>query len=123
FRMDAEDINRLRVRSSTGALVPMGTLAEAREVSGPNLVQRYNMYVSVPLQGDSAPGVSSGIALSEMESLARQILPRGMDYEWTDLAFQQRAIGNTAVYVFALSVVFVFLVPAAQYESWALPLP
>ncbi|MFI5011366.1 MAG: efflux RND transporter permease subunit [Hyphomicrobiales bacterium] len=122
FRLDAEDINRLRVRSSTGALVPMGTLAEPREVSGPDLVQRYNMYVSVPLQGDAAPGVSSGVALSEMEALAGEILPRGMSYEWTDLAYQQRATGNNAVYVFALSVVFVFLVLAAQYESWALPL-
>ncbi|SDR48924.1 hydrophobic/amphiphilic exporter-1, HAE1 family [Rhizobiales bacterium GAS113] len=122
FRVDAEDLNRLRVRSSTGALVPMGTLAEAREVSGPSLVQRYNMYVSVPLQGVAAPGVSSGAALSEMEDLAHQVLPRGMAYEWTDLAFQQRATGNTAIFVFALSVVFVFLVLAAQYESWALPL-
>ena len=122
FRLDTEDLNRLRVRSSTGALVPMGTLAEAREISGPNLVQRYNMYVSVPLQGDAAPGVSSGKALSEMESLAKQVLPRGMAYEWTELAFQQRATGNTAIFVFSLSVVFVFLVLAAQYESWALPL-
>jgi HAE1 family hydrophobic/amphiphilic exporter-1 len=122
FRMDADDINRLRVRSSTGALVPMGTLAEPRQVSGPDLVQRYNMYVSVPLQGNAAAGVSSGTAISRMEALAREVLPRGMDFEWTELAYQERASGNTAVYVFALSVVFVFLVLAAQYESWGLPL-
>jgi hydrophobic/amphiphilic exporter-1 (mainly G- bacteria), HAE1 family len=122
FRVDQTDINRLRVRSSTGALVPLGTLVEMREVSGPDLVQRYNMYTSVALQGDAAPGVSSGTALSAMEELARQNLTRGMGFEWTELAFQERQTGNTAVYIFALSVLFVFLVLAAQYESWSLPL-
>jgi HAE1 family hydrophobic/amphiphilic exporter-1 len=122
FRIDVDDINRLRVRSSTGALVPMGTLAEAQETSGPALVQRFNMYTSVPLQGNPGPGVSSDGALSEMEKLADEVLPHGMSYEWTDLAFQERSTGNTAIFVFVLSVVFVFLVLAAQYESWALPL-
>jgi hydrophobic/amphiphilic exporter-1 (mainly G- bacteria), HAE1 family len=122
FRVDESDINRLRVRSSTGALVPLGTLVEIREVTGPALIQRYNMYTSVPLQGNAAPGVSSGQALLAMEELARQTLPQGITYEWTELAFQERQTGNTAVYIFALSVLFVFLVLAAQYESWTLPL-
>jgi HAE1 family hydrophobic/amphiphilic exporter-1 len=122
FRIDVDDINRLRVRSSTGALVPMGTLVEVQETSGPELVQRYNMYTSVPLQGNPGPGVSSDVALTEMEKLADEVLPRGMSHEWTDLAFQERSTGSTAIFVFMLSVVFVFLVLAAQYESWALPL-
>ncbi len=122
FRIDQEDINRLRVRSSTGALVPMGTLVEMREVSGPDLVQRYNMFTSVALQGNAAPGVSSGAALDAMEELVRQSLSPGMGFEWTELAFQERQTGNTAVFIFALSVLFVFLVLAAQYESWSLPI-
>ena len=122
FRMEVEDINRLRVRSSTGALVPLGTLAEVREVTGPELVQRYNMYTSVPLQGNAAPGVSSGEALAAMEQLARETLPQGMSFEWTELAFQERNTGNTAIYIFGLSVLFAFLVLSAQYESWSLPL-
>jgi HAE1 family hydrophobic/amphiphilic exporter-1 len=122
FRIDQEDINRLRVRSATGALVPMGTLVEMREVSGPDLIQRYNMFTSVALQGNAAPGVSSGAALAAIEQLIRQNLSPGMGFEWTELAFQERQTGNTAVFIFALSVLFVFLVLAAQYESWSLPI-
>ncbi|WP_112664470.1 efflux RND transporter permease subunit [Microvirga flavescens] len=122
FRIDQSDINRLRVRSSTGALVPMGTLVEIQETSGPALIQRYNMYTSVSLQGNAAPGVSSGTALDEMEKIAQEALLPGMAFEWTELAFQERQTGNTAIFIFALSVLFVFLVLAAQYESWSLPL-
>lgn len=122
FRVEPSDINRLRVRSSTGALVPLGTLVEMRDVGGPNLIQRYNMYTSVPIQGGAAPGVSSGTALDAMEQLARETLPRGTSFEWTELAFQEKQTGNTAILIFALSVLFVFLVLAAQYESWSLPL-
>ncbi|MGX7708674.1 efflux RND transporter permease subunit [Methylobacterium sp. Gmos1] len=122
YRMEKEDIERLKVRSSTGALVPMGTLANIRDISGPQIVQRYNLYYSIPVQGDSRPGVSSGQSLDAMEKLARQTLPDGMSFEWTEIAFQEKAVGNTAIYVFALGVLLVFLVLAAQYESWALPL-
>ena len=122
YRLDQADILGLKVRSATGALVPLGTLVEIRDTSGPTLVQRYNMYVSVPLQGNAAPGFSTGTALDKMEALARQTLPAGTTFEWTELAFQERATGNTAVFIFALSVVFVFLALAAQYESWVLPL-
>jgi HAE1 family hydrophobic/amphiphilic exporter-1 len=122
FRMSQDDILRLKVRNSQGGLVPLGTLLRVEETAGPDLVQRYNMYTSIPLQGNAAPGTSSGQALDLMERLARAVLPAGTGIEWTELAFQERATGDTAILVFALSVVFVFLVLAAQYESWLLPL-
>ncbi|MPZ11512.1 MAG: multidrug efflux RND transporter permease subunit [Kiloniellaceae bacterium] len=122
FRVEREDIQRLKVASASGELVPLGTLVEVRDVSGPNLVQRYNMYVSVPLQGSAAPGVSTGDALDRMEQVAEQNLPPGADFEWTELAYQERNTGNTAIFIFTLSVLFVFLALAAQYESWSLPL-
>ncbi|THK35981.1 efflux RND transporter permease subunit [Ensifer sp. MPMI2T] len=122
YRVERDDILALKVRSASGALVPLGTLVEIRDTSGPALVQRYNMYVSVPLQGNPAPGVSTGTALDMMEELAAQMLPQGTTFEWTELAFQERQTGNTAVFIFTLSVIFVFLALAAQYESWVLPL-
>ena len=79
------------------------------------------MYVSVPLQGNAAPGVSTGDALAKMEAITAQTLPAGTSYEWTELAYQERNTGNAAVYIFGLSVLFVFLALAAQYESWVLP--
>ena len=102
--------------------MPLGTLADVQFVSGADLIQRYNMYTSVPLQGGPAPGVSSGEALDEMEKLAKETLPAGMDTQWTELAYQERATGSTAGFIFGSSVLFVFLVLAAQYESWTLPL-
>ena len=122
FRMSKDDIGRLKVRSSNGALVPLGTLVTINDIAGPNLIQRYNMYTSVPLQGDAAPGVSSGAALDRMEALARSVLPQGTGFEWTELALQERLAGSSTTLIFALSVIFVFLLLAAQYESWALPL-
>jgi HAE1 family hydrophobic/amphiphilic exporter-1 len=122
FRQDERQIGNLRVRAANGALVPLGTLVDISQVSGPDLIQRYNMYTSVPLQGGAATGVSSGEALDIMTQLASETLPQGSTFEWTELAFQERATGNTAIFIFALSVLFVFLVLAAQYESWSLPL-
>jgi HAE1 family hydrophobic/amphiphilic exporter-1 len=121
-RIERSDIVRLKVRSQTGALVPMGTLVDIRDVTGPALVQRYNMYVSVPLQGNAAPGTSSTTALDLMDALAVQSMPAGVSAEWTELALQERSTGNTAILIFALSVLFVFLALSAQYESWVLPL-
>jgi hydrophobic/amphiphilic exporter-1 (mainly G- bacteria), HAE1 family len=122
FRVSKQDIEQLKVRSSTGALVPMGTLATIREITGPQIVQRFNLYYSVPVQGTAKPGISTGQALDAMEAIAKNALPDGYAYDWTEIAFQQKAAGNTAIYVFALGVLLVFLVLAAQYESWALPL-
>ena len=121
FRLDRDDILRLKVRSASGELVPLGTLVEIRDVTGPSLVQRYNMYVSVPLQGNAAPGVATGTALDLMEGIATETLPQGTSFEWTELAFQERQTGNTAVFIFGLSVLFVFLALAALYESWIMP--
>ncbi|WP_108661355.1 efflux RND transporter permease subunit [Acuticoccus kandeliae] len=122
FRSSVDDLLRLKVRSATGALVPLGTVMSVRETAGPALVQRYNMYVSVPLQGNAAPGTSTGEALDAMERVVEQVAPPGVDYEWTELAFQERAAGNTAVFIFGLSVLFAFLAMAALYESWVLPI-
>ncbi|WP_371227648.1 efflux RND transporter permease subunit [Roseovarius sp. 2305UL8-3] len=121
FRLDEADIRNLRVRSATGALVPLGTLITIQETAGPALVQRYNQQVSVPVQGSAAPGVSTGEALLAMEALAESVMPPGLDYEWTELALQERNQGDTAAYIFAFSVLFAFLFLAALYESWALP--
>jgi hydrophobe/amphiphile efflux-1 (HAE1) family protein len=121
YRLSRDNILGLKVRSATGALVPMATLINIRDTSGPSLVQRYNMYVSVPVQGNPGPNVATGDALNKMETIAKELLPPGTTTEWTELAFQERATGNTAVYIFALSLVFVFLALAAQYESWSLP--
>ena len=122
YRLEPADIERLKVRSSSGALVPLGTLLTIRNLSGPYLVQRYNLYPSVPLQGSVAPGYSSGEALTIMEKLAAGSLSQGLGFEWTELALQQKNAGNTALYIFALAILIVFLVLAAQYESWSLPL-
>lgn len=121
FRLEKSDIAALKVRSATGALVPLGTLVAIRDTAGPALVQRYNQRVSVPIQGSAAPGVSTGQALIAMEQLAEAILPPGVDYEWTELALQERNQGNTAIYIFAFSILFAYLFLAALYESWSLP--
>jgi len=121
FRLEPDDIQKLKVRSASGALVPLGTLVEVRDVTGPSLVQRYNMYVSVPLQGNAAPGIATGDALKAMEKVASETLPQGTSFEWTELALQESQTGNTAILIFGLSVLFVFLALAAQYESWIMP--
>ncbi len=121
-RLEREDILNLKVRSANGSLVPLGSLVEIKEASGPDLIQRYNMYVSVPIQGNTPPGVSTGQSLIAMEQLAGQVLEPGQGFEWTEIALQERLTGNTAMFVFALAIVFVFLALAAQYESWVLPL-
>jgi multidrug efflux pump subunit AcrB len=121
-RMERDDILALKVRSATGALVPMGTLVDIKDTTGPSLVQRYNMYVSVPIQGSAALGVSTGSALDAMEQVAAKVLPPGTSFDWTELSYQERNTGNTATYIFILSVIFVFLALSAQYESWTLPL-
>ncbi|MEL7132113.1 MAG: efflux RND transporter permease subunit, partial [Pseudomonadota bacterium] len=122
FRLEQEDIRTLRVRSATGGLVPLGTLVSVVDTAGPALVQRYNQLVSVPIQGNAAPGVSTGQALIAMEELAEQVMPPGVTFEWTELALQERQQGNEAAIIFAFSVLFVFLFLAALYESWVLPL-
>jgi multidrug efflux pump subunit AcrB len=122
FRDQRSNILNLKVRSSSGAMVPLGSLVTLREDSGPTRVLRYNLFPSADIRGQPAPGYSSGQALAAMEQLARRVLPQGMSFEWTDIAYQQKLAGNTGVFVFGLAVVFVFLVLAAQYEAFTLPL-
>jgi HAE1 family hydrophobic/amphiphilic exporter-1 len=121
FRLDTSDIAQLKVRSASGALVPLGTLVEIRDVSGPDLVQRYNMFTSIPLNANARAGVSSAQAIATLEQIARNTMPQGVGFDWTELAFEEKRTGNTATYIFILAVVFVFLALAAQYESWGLP--
>ena len=122
FRVQPEDIAGLKVRNTDGHLVPLGTLVNVQYTTGPDLIQRYNMYPAIPVSGSAAPGVSSGQAIITMEKLAKDLLPEGVRTEWTELALQEKMTGNTAVIVFVLAIVFVFMVLAAQFESWALPM-
>jgi multidrug efflux pump len=122
YRARVEDINLLEVRNKWGGMVPLGTLVNVRPVNGPVMVQRYNLYTAAPITGNIWPGVSTGPVISSIDARAQQSLPRSMKAEWTELMFMQIRAGNTAMYVFALAVVFVFLALAALYESWALPL-
>ncbi|MEO5706306.1 MAG: multidrug efflux RND transporter permease subunit [Alteraurantiacibacter sp.] len=122
FRDDAADISALYTRSASGAMVPMGSLATLTDTTGPYRVTRYNLVPAVAVDGDTAPGFSTGQSLATMERVAAQVLPQGWDTEWTGIAYQQDTAGNTAVLVFGLAVLLVFLVLAAQYESLIMPL-
>jgi hydrophobe/amphiphile efflux-1 (HAE1) family protein len=122
FRDRVPDIRQLQVRNNQGQMIRLGTLMQVRDTNGPVMVMRYNMYSATAVTGNTAPGVSSGQAITLMEEIADSELPRSMALEWTELTLLQLQIGAAAIFVFALAVVFVFLVLAAQYESWALPL-
>ncbi len=122
YRLTPEDVLKLRAKNSNGDTVPFGSFTTVRDISGPFRVPRYNLYPAAELDGNTAPGTSQGQAIQMMEQIARETLPEGFAFEWTTLAYQQINAGNTAIFAFALGVVFVFLVLAAQYESLTLPL-
>ena len=122
FRRSPRDLLNLRTRNRGGESVPLGSVAAAEYRTAPYRVERYNLYPAVSIFGSAAPGAGSGEALAAMEALAAEQLPDGLGFEWTDLAYQQKTAGNVGMAVFALAVLFVFLVLAAQYESWMLPL-
>jgi HAE1 family hydrophobic/amphiphilic exporter-1 len=122
YRVKLDDVFQFKVRSTTGALVPLGTLITAQNRTGPYTVERENIYNSIAVQGNAAPGVSTGQSIAYMEQLFADTMPPGVQFEWVDLAYQEKLAGNTATYVFGLAILFVFLFLAAQYESWALPL-
>ena len=122
YRLTPDDVMRIRVRNTQGEMVPIGSVATVANTSGPSRMPRYNLFPAAELTGDTVPGFSSGQSIARMEQLAEKVLPAGFDYEWTELAFQEKQTGNTAVIIFCLSVLFVFLLLAAQYESWSLPL-
>src|ERR1700758_2597646 len=122
FRKTAEDIARLKVRNASGQMVPMGTVVNFRDDTAPYRVPRYNLYPAAEIMGAAAPSVASGTAMNRMAELAKEVLPTGISFEWTDLAHQQEKQTTPTIAIFAASGLFVFLVLAAQYESWKLPL-
>jgi hydrophobe/amphiphile efflux-1 (HAE1) family protein len=122
FRNQPEDIANLKMRNLNGDMVPMGAVADIRFEAGPDRVSHYNVYLAADINGQGAPGVSSSQAAAAMERVLAETLPNGFGYEWTDLTFQQKSAGNTALLVFPICVLLVFLILSAQYESWALPL-
>ncbi|PAU54531.1 efflux RND transporter permease subunit [Pseudomonas indica] len=122
FRLEPEQIGQLKVRNNRGEMVPLSTFVKVSDASGPDRVMHYNGFLTAEINGAAAPGYSSGQAEAAMEKLLREELPNGMTYEWTDLTYQQILAGNTAIFVFPLCVLLAFLVLAAQYESWSLPL-
>ena len=122
YRMRTDDIARFKTRNQAGDMVPLGSVVTFRNTTGPYRLPRYNQFPAAEIQGSGAPGISSGTTLAAMERLAAQKLPKGVSYEWTDLAYEQRQAGDTTLLLFGASAVFVFLVLAAQYESWSQPL-
>jgi len=122
FRLTRKDIERLEVRNNKGQMVPLGAVVNVRESHGPQVISRYNLYPTAAITGAPAPGFSSGEALKLMEQLAKEQLPQTMGFEWTGMSFQEKKVGGEAVVIFAFAVLLVYLVLAAQYESWVLPL-
>jgi hydrophobe/amphiphile efflux-1 (HAE1) family protein len=122
YRSKPGDIAKLQVRNTEGQMVPLGTLVKADYSLGPLRVDRYNMFPAVRILGEGAPGVSSGQALRTMENLATEVLPPGMSYEWTGMAYQEKKVGGQVFLVFGMAVLIVVLILAAQYESWVDPI-
>jgi len=121
FRLEPEDIRRIEVRDSQGKMVPLGTMVRVEKRLGPMIIPRYNLYSSASITGGAAPGFSTGQALKLMEQMAEQKLPAEMSAEWTAMSFQEKRVGGQSLYVFGMAVLMVYLVLAAQYESWFLP--
>lgn len=121
-RTDLRDIYNLKVPNKNGENVPLGSLISIKRIIGPDRTVRYNMYQSAEVQGNLAPGYSSGEAINAIDELALKVLPQGMGIEWTDIAYQQKRTGNTSLIVFFVCVIFVFLVLSGLYESWTIPL-
>jgi HAE1 family hydrophobic/amphiphilic exporter-1 len=121
YRVTPEDIRRLYVRNAKNEMVPLGTMTDVDYRTGPSVITLYNLFPAAPINGASAPGYSSGQALQIMEDMAAQKLPVDMGFEWTGMYFQEKLVGNQAIYVFAIASLMVFLVLAAQYESWTDP--
>ncbi len=120
FRRHVEDLRRLEVRNEHGAMVPLGAVVDVDEVLGAQIIRRYNMYPSASISGLAAPGFSSGDAMNIMEGMARETLPATMGFEWTGMSYQERLAAGQATVIFALAVLFVYLVLCALYESWSL---
>ncbi len=121
FRMQPDDIGRLKVRNIAGEMIPLSALLTIKHSAGPDRVMHYNSFPSADISGGPAPGYSFGQATAAIERIMKETLPSGMAFEWTDLAYQEKQAGNTAMYIFPLSVLLAFLILAAQYNSWSLP--
>src|SRR5438105_4191572 len=122
YRAEPEDVVRIKTRNNAAGMVPLGSVVNLEWRSGSDRIVRYNMFPAAEVNGDAAPGGSQGAAMAAMERLAAATLPPGMQVEWTDIAYQAKLAGNTAIFIFPLCVLFVFLVHSAEYESWSLPL-
>jgi len=122
FRNRTKDIERFEVRSNRGEIIPLGTLVDIKETVGPKIIRRYNMYPSASIKGGAALGYSSGEALDMMEKLVRTSMPHSMDFEWTGMSYQEKAVGDQAIFIMALAVLMVYLLLCALYESWSLPM-
>ena len=121
YRMTQANIGALEVRNRTGGMVPLGTFSTPSLTHGANLIQRYNVYRAAEIDGQSAPGYSSGQAIAAMEAVAKETIPQGFGHEWTGTAYQEQQAGSSQLISFVLSIVLVFLFLAALYESWAIP--
>ena len=120
-RLNADDVKNLYVRNSAGGMVPVGALAEIQAALGPTVVSLYNLFPAATINGMPAPGYSTGQALDAMERIAGRVLPRGMSFEWTAMSYQEKLVGNSAYFIFALSILLVYFALAGQYESWITP--
>jgi HAE1 family hydrophobic/amphiphilic exporter-1 len=120
-RLSDQDIGRFYVRNNDGNMVPLSALAATRRISGPEYTNRFNLYRAAQVLGSAAPGYSSGQAMTALEEVAKEVLPREIGYDWADLSYQEKKASGTIGTVFGLSLVFVFLILAALYESWSLP--
>jgi hydrophobe/amphiphile efflux-1 (HAE1) family protein len=121
YRLKPEDVSRLRTRNNHGEMVPLGALVKVEKIGGADRVQRYNMFVSADVSGNTDSSISSGVMIDRVAQIAKTALPDGFDYEWTDVTYQQILAGDSILFIFPLCVLFVFLVLSAQYESWSLP--
>ena len=121
YRLKPNDIKNLYVRNLQQQMVPLGTLIDVKSMVSSELITRYQLFPAVPIFGGPAPGYSTGESLDLMEQVANNSLPQGMNYEWTATAYQQKQVGNQAYFIYMLSIILVFLVLAAQYESWTSP--
>lgn len=122
FRTSPDDVSKFYVRGNTGKMIPLSTLLNQKKIFGPEYIQRYNLFRTIEITASNAPGYSTGQAMAIMEKIARDTLPRGYSFDWTNIAYQEKKSGGEIIIIFALAVVMVFLVLAAQYESWIIPL-
>jgi multidrug efflux pump len=121
FRSDLSDLDHFYLKSTQGHMVPLSTLVDVQPILGPDVSPRYNMFRAASVRANPAPGFSSGQAMDSMAELAQRVLPAGYTYEWTGMAYQEREAGQSAIYAFALALIFVYLFLVAQYESWSIP--